>query len=180
MPNKTKAILLLTILLLNLFGYYVAFNSYEKYLKKENKLLIFSKMPEKSLEIMAIPTIDTQNKKIFKRIKSWEFEYYDVMFDFFKEITKNDTTYFYGFTDNKEIRLNKIRKFVSEQDFNSNKQKTNNRLSNILKLINFPYILSGDFLIELLERNIVTKNSIENNYQSIIIFIESPPPNYIT
>jgi len=156
---------------------YIAFHTYKKYIKHENKNLIFNKIPHNQLEIIAIPNYELRQKHIFKRIKTWEIQYKGIMFDFVRENKTNDTTYFYGFTDTKEIRLNKIYQFVSENDFSKNKDNANNILIQIIKNLSVFFHKNNIFIVnwQFVEKK--QKFVYINFYQSLAFIIIPHPPN---
>ena len=99
------------------------------------------------------------------------------MFDFVRENKTNDTTYFYGFTDTKEIRLNKIYQFVSENDFSKNKDNANNILIQIIKNLSVFFHKNNIFIVnwQFVEKK--QKFVYINFYQSLAFIIIPHPPN---
>lgn len=177
---RINAILLTLVMLLNMNSIYIAFHAYKKYLKHENKNLIFNKIPHSQMEILAIPNHELKQKDLFKRIKTWEIQYKGIMFDFVRENTIDDTTYFYGFTDNKEMRLNKIYQFVSENDFSKNKDDANNILIQIVKNVSV-FFFKDNISMENCQF-LGTKPRIFylNFYQSLAISVIPHPPNHLS
>lgn len=149
-------------------------------IKQEQRAKLLHGIPDSQVEIIVVEnSLLKKESDDFKRVKEWEICYRGSMFDFFREETVGDSTYFYGITDHKE---NRLLASLKEKQRNSTESPSGNMqlTTSYQQLVSMLYYLPVNDMnlsqdsIYIIERELV---------QNIIEFSklpEVPPPNFIS
>ena len=104
--KKFVSIFLSVLILYNILGYIVVFQSYRFSIRREVKRKIKNALPESELIVIRLTAEDMLNgKNAYKKIDKNEFRLSGKLYDIVRRSTKGDTTLFYCINDKQEEQL---------------------------------------------------------------------------
>jgi hypothetical protein len=104
--KKFVSIFLAVLILYNILGYMVVFQSYRYAIRKEVKRRIKNAVPENELIVIRLTAEDMRSgKNGYKKIDKNEFRLSDKLYDIVRRSTTGDTTLFYCINDKQEEQL---------------------------------------------------------------------------
>jgi hypothetical protein len=104
--KKFVSILLAALILYNMLGYMVVFQSYRFAIRKEVKRRIKNTVPENELIVIRLTAEDMRSgKNGYKKLDRNEFRLSDKLYDIVKRSATGDTTVFYCINDKQEEQL---------------------------------------------------------------------------
>ncbi|NPD45594.1 MULTISPECIES: hypothetical protein [unclassified Lentimicrobium] len=172
--KKAFSILFLFVFLYNLVGYYIVFNMVQFQVKDEVKYLIKHFVPQEELVLISI-----ENSKSY--LLAWtkpnkEFRYQGQMFDIVEKQIKDNKIIYSCIHDFKESKLFEnldihIKNYISHHPEQQN--KTKNLLNIMAKLFFFQ---RNTLLLESHSRIKKINTIYIQNYQSIVLDLQYPPP----
>jgi hypothetical protein len=149
-------------------------------IKKEQRAKLLHGIPESQVEIIAVEnSLLNKESDEFKRVKEWEICYRGSMFDFFREETLGDSTYFYGITDHKE---NRLLANLKEKQRNSTESPSGNMqlTTSYQQLVNMLYCLPVGDMNSLQDSKSIVEGELIQNIRVFSKLPEEPPPNSIS
>jgi hypothetical protein len=177
--KKIFVIILISIFIFNLAGYWGVFFSMKFRIKKEIRSLINSKIPENKLceIIISLKSYNSKTSEITWIEKNKEFLYKNCMYDIVTSKIKNDNIYFYCINDKKESELfASLYQFV-EKNITDNFNHNKNLQFLLQKLFNSCYL--GNFYNEMCMSFFIHKITFDSEkYFSFIPEKLFPPPKF--
>ena len=175
--NRVLPIILTISIILNSFGYYIAFKGVQYSVKKEIKRKLKNNVPEDELFIIRLTKSDiSKGKNGFKYIEAnKEFTYNNKMFDIVRRETKGDSVIFHCINDVQEENILANIDFLVKENF-CKSPATKKKASNSIKLIIKHALPKSDIEFP---SNCLSKLLSEKYFSTIFpIFIDviSPPP----
>jgi hypothetical protein len=173
--RKVASILIVSLLLFNSMGYYIAFKASQYTLRKEIKKKIKNSFSDNDLIQIAVSDNDQEKKAEMEWTDEHEFRYHGHMFDVIRYRTSNDTTYYSCINDVKEEALfANLDNMVKQQS-----EKGTPYSSKVIKLINSIIRVAIPENVHLTEYNgneVTILEAIEFSQSSYSGDVPAPPP----
>lgn len=106
MIKRFFSLLICSLFLFNISGYYIVFSILQHQVRKEMKALIKSELPDEKMEIIIIPDSEIlSGKSTLTFIKKNEFYYKGNLYDIVKRTRGENSSIFYCINDKQEEKL---------------------------------------------------------------------------
>ncbi|MCX6164841.1 MAG: hypothetical protein NTU73_08300 [Ignavibacteriae bacterium] len=176
--KKITSILIILLLFFDSCGYIFVYIELSNYFKQEASIKINDFISDDNLEIIALHKSElSKNNSLIQFINENEIKYKGELYDIYKEVSKEDSVYYYCLNDNDENILEKaFAEYVENNTQEKNKNTPiNSILDNIIKSANVPSVFNNfNFQTSV---NFITQNI--NFFSQYSVDIPTPPPkNY--
>jgi hypothetical protein len=171
--KRIAAILLLSVFVLNLGGFFLVFKIQQRHVRKEIKEQIRQGVPEGELTVIKVTP---ENESELEWEHSKEFEYKGMMYDVVRKIILDETTIlYYCVSDTQETELfayleDEIKKSMDTKKDGKNSSK------NLFKLLSGIYAQPQKHVSPVVETGITFTCEYSHHYSSPELVITSPPP----
>ncbi|MBN1252346.1 MAG: hypothetical protein JXA16_09415 [Bacteroidales bacterium] len=175
MKIKINSILLFLILFVPFIATYSWLSHKKKLIKKEVKNLIVSNIDKNQLTVFKFQINEIESKLKWKHSK--EFEYNGQMFDIVESKIINDSITYLCWPDNEETVLNKKLQALLNLALGKN-PLTNKNKSRLINFYNTLYFNNIEKINFVNEKNHNLISYYYNNYKSIYLSPQNPPPQF--
>lgn len=127
-----------------------------------------------SLTLLKISKNEMKNPGIFCRVEEKEFRYKNKMYDFAREIDKEDTVYFYCMEDKNEVILDDL--FAGCFSAENDNKKNNDETKIVIRVLITEAVAGLNMVLPQITSNDINFPVFDKRHSSFISLVNTPPP----